>query len=131
MSRKNTFQSQIATAQSLAASFNSIVSDVRNSDNLSYQINVTTSNSTGSFALQGSDDYKIDETTNTVINAGTWVSLPLGSSGGGSPSVAAANDTIVIAINQFPFLAMRLAYTSVVAGTGTCNIYLMGRQIGG
>lgn len=129
MSRKNTFQSQIATAQSLAASFNSAVTDVRTSDNLSYQINVTTSNSTGSFALQGSDDYRIDETTGAVINSGTWASLPLGSSGGGNPSVAAANDTIVVAINQFPFLAMRLAYTSTIAGTGTCNIYLMGRQL--
>lgn len=128
MARKNTAFKQISTSQSLAASFNSPVTFIRNLDNVSYQINITTTNSTGTFAVQVSNDYKLDEVDNTVMNAGTWTALTLA---GGTPSVAAANDTIVINLTQLSFNAIRLAYTSTVAGTGTCDIFVLSKQIGG
>lgn len=103
---------QIASNQSLAASFNSASTAVPYQDNIAYQILVTTTNSTGQFVLQGSLD---DVNWADLLNCGT---------------VAAANDDIVVNVNQFPFKYIRLAYTSSVAGTGTCSIKLMARTVG-
>lgn len=127
MARKLILQEQIATSQSLAANFNSVPTIVSYMDNCSYQINVTTSNSTGSFSVQVSDDYQ-PQTPDLAAVTGNWADLSLG---GGTPSVAAANDVIIINLNQLPFKAIRLAYTSTIAGTGICNIFLFNKQIGG
>ena len=99
---------KLLTSQSMAANFNTAATTVTFLDNVGYQINVTTSNSTGTFAVQGS------------LDSVNWASLSLS----GTPVAAAANDVIVININQFPFTYIRLAYTSTVAGTGTCDVYI-------
>lgn len=128
MARKNSFISKLLTAQSLAGSFTSPVTVVRGHDNISYQIDITTSNSTGSFALQGSNDYQPPGPIDGQANPGTWTTLPLS---GGTPTAGGSNDTILIDINQYPFNAVRLQYTPTVAGTGTASIWIMCRQIGG
>lgn len=124
MSRKNTNVFELLVAHSLSASFNSAATVILNTDNVSYQINVTTSNSTGTFAVQVSNDFAVTE-GGTISNAGTWDDLSLS----GVPTVAAANDTIGISLNQLPFKAIRLAYTAGTAGTGVCNAYLVSKQI--
>jgi hypothetical protein len=129
MARKNTLVYQLAAAQSLAANFISPVTVVRFMDNCSYQINVTTTNSTGTFAVEVSDDYAVNEASNNVVtNPGNWAALTLA---GGTPTVAAANDVIVINLNQLPFNAMRLHYTSTIAGTGVADIFIVNKEIGG
>lgn len=129
MSRKNTLVTPLVIGQSLSASFNSAPTVVRYLDNCSYQINVTTTNSSGTFTVQASDDYYVNEGNDSVVvNPGNWVTLTLA---GGTPFVAGANDSIIINLNQLPFYAIRLAYTSTAAGTGTCNIYIVNKQIGG
>lgn len=115
----------IASSQSLAASFNSTPTMVPYLDNCAYQINVTTSNSTGTFSVQGSLDY-IQATGLVQGVAGHWIDLSLG---GGTPTVAAANDSILINLNQVPFNALRLAYTSTIAGTGHADIIFMSKMI--
>lgn len=128
--RKNILHFPVATAQSLAASFNSIPTIVQNLDNCAYQIVVTTTNSTGTFAVQASLDYAPSASGPEfpAAIAGTWVDLTLG---GGTPTVAAANDQIVINLNELPFKAIRLAYTSTIAGTGVADIQFFGKQAGG
>lgn len=102
----------IASDQSLAASFNTPSTTVPFQDNLSYQINITTTDSTGTFNLQGSDDnVNFANTGNTIL-------------------VQAADDVGLISINQWPFKYVRLSYTSTVAGTGTCNIIFHARTVG-
>jgi hypothetical protein len=129
MSRKNTLVYPVLTNQSLSASFISPVTFVQYMDNCSYQINITTTNSMGSFAVQCSNDYAInDGAGNVVTNVGNWFALTLA---GGTPSANAANDTIGINLNQLPFKAMRLVYTSTTAGTGTCSVYVVDKMIGG
>lgn len=128
MARKDTLQYQISNAQSLAATFSTTPTFVRNGDNLSYQINVTTTNSTGTYAVEVSDDYRISEPTNAVLVAGNWIALTLG---GGTPTVSAVNDFINISLNQLPAGAIRITYTAGTAGTGTCNIFLTMKQVGG
>lgn len=127
MSRKNVVLYPVSLSTSLSADFTTAPTIIRYLDNCSYQINVLTSDSTGTFYVQSSDDYAVDETTNTVLNAGNWADLPLG---GGTPSAGAANDTILIYLNQLPFNAIRVRYAHTVAGTGTASIYLMAKQLG-
>lgn len=102
----------IATAQSLSSSFNSASTTVPFQDNLSYQVTVTTSDSVGEFFLQGSDD------------DANWADT------GNSLLISGANDTLLFAINQWPFKYVRLRYASSVAGTGTCSILFHARTVG-
>ncbi len=130
MSRKNTLVTQVgpngfgpkATSFSLATSFTTPETVVRHLDNCSFQINITTTDSTGTFSVQVSNDYYVNEGNDGVVqNPGTWTDLTLA---GGIPFAAAANDTIVISLNQLPFYGVRLAYTATVPGTGTCTVFL-------
>ena len=135
MSRKNTLVTQIgpngagpaATSFSLSSSFTSPATVVRFLDNCSVQINITTTDSTGTFAIQVSNDYYVNEGNDSVVeNAGNWTSLTLA---GGTPFANAANDTIVISLNQLPYYAVRVAYTSTIAGTGTCTIFMTDKEL--
>lgn len=133
MARKNTNVYRVKTAAgadtfSLAASFTTPPTIVTYMDNCAYQIDITTTNSTGSFVVQASLDYAVDALSGTVINAGHWIILSLA---GGSPIANAANDDIMINLNQLPFIAIRLSYTADTAGTGTCVIYLSSKQLSG
>ena len=103
----------IATNQSLSANFNSISTTVPYHDSISYQINITTTDSTGAFYLQGSDDNINFADTGNIIN------------------VNGANDTGLFSIQQWPFQYIRVRYNSTLAGTGTCNILLHARALGG
>lgn len=133
MARKNTNVYRVKTAAgadtfSLAASFTAPPTIVTYMDNCAYQIDITTTNSTGSFVVQASLDYAVDALSGTVTNAGNWITLTLA---GGSPIAAAANDDIMISMNQLPFVAIRISYTPTIVGTGTCAIYLSSKQLGG
>ena len=109
----------IASGQSLTTSFNSAPTVVTYVDNIAYLINVTTTDSAGTFAVQVSEDYAPPpQGSNTPANPGTWTTLTLSA----APVAASANDTIAISLNQVPFNATRIAYTSTIAGTGTCKI---------
>lgn len=114
----------IAIGQSLATSFTSVPTMIDFQDNIGYQINITTTNSTGTFTVQASLDYlKANGLENGRV--GNWVTLPLS----GSPTAGAANDSISISLNQLPFRAVRLVYTAAVAGTGVADIYIMSKEI--
>lgn len=128
MARKNIVQYPIESSKSLAASFTSNPTVINYLDNIGYQIKITTTNSQGTFEIQASCDYKINQPGTQAENPGTWTTLTLG---GGTPSVNAADDTIIIDINQCPFAALRVKYNSTVAGTGTCDITLFSKQLGG
>lgn len=94
-------------------------------DNCSYQINIATTNSTGTFSVQVSNDYQ-NQTQDDATNAGNWEDLTLS----GTPTVAAANDNIVIDLKGMPYKAMRLSYTPIIAGTGTATIYVSCKSTG-
>lgn len=128
MSRKNTLVTTLVSGHSLSASFTTSPTVVRYLDNCSYQIDVTTTNSAGTFVVEASNNYYVNEgNNNVVVNPGTWIPLNIG----GSPTVAGAPDTILINLNQLPFYALRIGYTAVTPGTGTCDISITHKQIGG
>ncbi len=127
MSRKNVLLPvAIATNQSLAAAFTTTPTVISYMDNIGYQINVTTSDSTGTFAVEASMDYEAGVNGSGPAVAGTWSALTLS----GTPTVAAANDSIMISLNQVPYKALRLSYTPTIAGTGTCTASIMAKMVG-
>lgn len=129
MARKNVLKPyKVLSAQSLASNFQSNPTSITYGDNCAYQINITTTDSIGTFSVQASLDYEKDPVSNTVINPGNWVDLSLS---GGTPFANAANDKIIINLNQLPFSAIRLSYTSTTPGTGHCDSYVMTKQLGG
>lgn len=125
MGRKDTIKTPILINKSLGTSFVSPITIIEWMDNCSYQVNVTTTNSTGTFQVQVSDDYATIQ--GAVTNPGNWITLTLSA----VPTVAGANDVIGIALKQLPYSAVRLAYTSNIAGTGACSIYICDKQVGG
>lgn len=128
MSAKNALKYKVASSQSLSSTFTSSPTDIRYLDNCSYQINITTSNSTGSFSIQGSNDFEPSpQNAGLPVNPGNWADLPLS----GTPTVAASNDVIVIDLNQLSLNGIRLHYTSTVAGTGLADIWLVSKRLGG
>jgi hypothetical protein len=126
MGRKPAVNYQLLTNQSLAANFISPVTSITTEDNVSYQIDVVTTDSTGTFTVQASNNYEVVGPGPVVVNAGTWFDLPLT----GTPAVAAANDTIAIEIREPSFNAYRLKYTSTVAGTGVCSVRVNAKTLG-
>lgn len=127
MARKDVNVYNVAPAQSLGATFTTAPTLIKYGDNVAYQINAVTSNAVGTFSVQASLDYKISEPTNSVENPGNWIDLTLA---GGTPFLASANMLIMINLNQLPFNAIRLVYTRT-SGTGTADVYIMTKQIGG
>ena len=99
---------------SLAANFVSISTSVLYQDSVVYQINITTSDSTGTFFVQESVDGV------TYVDMGT------------AGTASGANDNILCEIDSnrtAPFI--RIRYASSVAGTGTCTIQMAAKQVGG
>lgn len=117
MARKNIIAPvKIASAQSLAAAFQATATQVPYLDNVSLQLNVTTSDSTGTFKIQA------------TVDSVNWIDLDLG---GGVPDVAAANVNHLINLNQVPFNALRVSYVPTIAGTGVCDVWVEAKQVGG
>lgn len=112
----------VINAVSMAASITSSVTDVRYLDNLLYQV-IWTGTPTGTFDLQCSLDYQVGSGS-TVLNSGTWSSIPLSSVV--NPSGSASNTIIYIIEMPAPFL--RLVYTRT-SGTGTLTAYISGKAI--
>jgi len=127
MARKDVNFYKVVSNQSMASNYVTPATVINWADNCAYQINITTTDSTGSFTVEVSLDYKQREPSNNIENPGNWSTLTLS----GTPVAAAANDTIEISLNQLPFAAMRLRYTSSTAGTGTMSIYVATKQLGG
>ena len=48
-----------------------------------------------------------------------------------APIGANQNEIVLINLNQLPYAAVMISYVSTVAGTGTCDVYIAARQIGG
>jgi len=127
MARKNVLKFEASTSQSMASNFISEPTVIKYLDNCSYQILITTIDSTGSFAVQASNDYEPNEPGVAEPNPGNWAALPLS----GAPTAGGADDSIVIDLNQLPYTALRVAYTVVTPGTGTCDIIFNSKQVGG
>lgn len=121
MARKNVHRYKLASATSIAASFNSAAFDVNQADNVFIILSTTgvTSN-TGTFSVQA----RIKKDINNFSN---WVTLTLDS----TPTLASADADFGINLNQIPFDEARVVYTASGTSAGTVDIWIEVKQIGG
>jgi hypothetical protein len=109
-----------APAGNTASGFTSPVINVQQVDLISLQF-VWTGAPTGTFDIQASNDY--EDVNGTVLNAGTWDSVPFSPSIG-APSGSAGHATAAMAL--FPGRALRVVYAGSGTGTATINVTTKG-----
>lgn len=114
---------KISTAQSLAASGNSAVTNIQFLDNIGIQVNILSGTPTGSFQVQISADYKQDNNGNVLV-AGNWIDLTTAilAVTAGSPA------QLYFDLNQLssPWIRLRYVRTS---GTGTADAFITAKQV--
>lgn len=111
--------SQTPVSISLATAFTTIPTNVQYEDNTSYQINVTTTNSIGTFTVEVCSDYNPN-----IAASGNWSNM------GTAASPNAANGIFFCEIVSGPRSWIRLNYAVGTAGTGTCTILVSAKNIG-
>lgn len=114
--------SHVVTAAAMASNVTSPATNVQYLDNVIYQAQWT-GTPTGTFAVQGSLDYQ-QGAGGTVVNAGTWDSLPLSV----SISATGSADSAQFDLNQIPYPWLRIVYTAS-SGTGTLDVYICGKAV--
>jgi hypothetical protein len=114
-----------ANSGSMASSITSEATIVKKLSQISYSC-VYTGSPIGSFSVQGSDDYQLNN-DGSVRNAGTWNTLPLGYNGSVVTSIpisGAGNGMIDIASTGV--YALRLVYTAS-SGSGNLTVIVNGK----
>lgn len=121
MSRKNNLKQfrNIVNGDMSQASITSAVTDIQFLDNIGIQLDFSGS-PVGTFDVQISLNYSIDNLSNTVISSGTWVTIASGSTSGGSP--------IFFDLNQLSAPFIRVVYTKT-SGTGTLNSIISAKML--
>lgn len=121
MARKTTIGGvRIANDQSLASNFQTSAYEIEMIDNVGLTIETSgVTDNTGTFAVQ----VRIRENENIVSG---WVSLTLSS----VPTLANADDSFFVSLNQLPPCEIRVTFTAA-GGTpdGTCDIFFSGTQV--
>lgn len=121
--KNNLYQYRLLNSQSLGASFSSTPTNIEIMDNISYQMNATTSDAVGTFTVEVSDDYNQDSNGN-IISAGNWIALPVSV----AMTLSGSSDTIMFDGNQISHPWIRLTYTRT-SGTGTVTAYVSGKML--
>lgn len=111
----------VITNGDMSGNLTSLPTIVQMLPGISYSL-VWTGTPTGSFSLQGSNDYVFNAITGHIINPGTWIDLPLSV----SPAAAGVADNGLIEVLLSNIYAVRVAYT-FVSGSGTLNAVVAGK----
>lgn len=103
----------LMTDGSMAGNLTTDPVDVVYSDNVGFQL-IFTGTPTGTFQCQGSIDN---------VN---WTNLEFST----VPSATGAADTHLFNLNNVPYRKLRVGYTRT-SGTGTLNVWVMAKTVGG
>jgi hypothetical protein len=116
----------IAAGDMSAATITSTATILQSITSLNYAVTWTGTTPIGTLAVQASDDYKADGAT--VLNAGTWNTVPLTVSGATVTSVPITGNTGngMIDIDGIAAYAVRLLYTKT-SGVGTLVAVVTGK----
>lgn len=112
---------QIITNGNMASNITSLVTITQNMSLFSYTINWSGTSPTGTVNVQVSNDYSQDA-SGTVLNAGSWVTLPMSS----STAVSGNTGTGFIDIGLTGGYAYRLQYAAS-GGTGVMQAFIVGK----
>ncbi len=108
----------------MAFNITSNVTIINNLSMMSYSYSWTGSSPVGTVSVQVSDDYLLGANGTSVLNAGTWNTLPLSS--GNTVAVSGNTGNGAIDILQTGFYAIRTVYTAT-SGTGTLQVEYQGK----
>lgn len=126
MARKDTIQNFLPFGSSgcdMSSSQTSTYSNVLGMDNIGLLLSWSGASSpVGSFSVEVSNDYN----NSNAINSGTWIALDFGS----TISISGSSGSHEININQLPYSWIRTKYTRT-SGSGTLNVFLSAKQMGG
>ncbi len=111
-------------SSSMATSVTTTPTHIAFLDNIAVQIDITTSDGIGTFALQGSCDYVKGDAENAAVT-GNWVTITLSPT---IPASASADAHTLINMQQLAFPWIRLVYTRS-SGTGTLAVTITGKEI--
>lgn len=121
MSFRSRLQSKkLADGQSLEASFNSEVFDIKTVDNIGINISASSvTDNTGTFEIE----WRVYKDANEFSD---WAELTLSS----TPTLADAAATFAVILNQLPPGQIRVKFTAA-GGTpdGTCDIWISANQL--
>lgn len=120
MGRKNVAAKKLSSAQSLAASFFSPVTDTTKMDNISYIVETSgITDNTGTFTLQARNKH-----SDNLNDQSQWIDLV-------SAAALANADTAFGIDADIKFSETRLKFVAA-GGTpnGTCNIWFQGKVVG-
>ncbi len=123
MARKNVLF-PYTQSSSMATSVTTTPTHIAFLDNIAVQIDITTSDGIGTFALQGSCDYVKGDAENAAVT-GNWVTITLSPT---IPASASADAHTLINMQQLAFPWIRLVYTRS-SGTGTLAVTITGKEI--
>jgi hypothetical protein len=119
----------VSTNQSLGADFSTTPTNILNMDSVGYEIDVSSASSlNGVFSVQVSLSYDRDSLGN-VLNAGSWTTIE-DANGNPIQATVTANGTVVFDLNQLSAPWVRVLYTRT-GGTGTANVYVSAKRLGG
>lgn len=123
MPRKNVLFPYTQSA-SMGASVTTTPTHIAFLDSIAVQIDVTTTDAVGTFALQGSCDYVKGDAENAAVT-GNWINITLSPV---IPDAASADAHTLINMQQVAFPWIRLVYTRT-SGTGTLAVTITGKEI--
>jgi len=112
----------VITAGDMSGSLTSQVVEVKNQDNVGFQLHWT-GTPTGTFSFQVSSDYFQDINGN-VVNAGHWITLPV------TPAITASGsgDDAYVDLVQISAMYARVVYTSS-SGAGTLDAIAVAKGV--
>lgn len=118
MARKflNSFADPLLTSVSMAASATGTPVVIQDMDNIGVQAVWTGSNPIGTLSVQVSADYN-----HNLQDAGTWVTLPVSMSPGGTPGNGYFDLTGLSAPN------LRAVYTTSAGSSGALSVVIVGK----
>lgn len=107
----------------------SVVTGIIYRDSVSYQF-VWTGTPTGTFSLQGSNDYNPGTPQSGGVqdgpaNSGTWTAIALSS----TPAASGSAGNALVNLNQLGFAFIRAVYTNA-SGTGVLNGTVVTKSLG-
>jgi hypothetical protein len=123
MPRKNVLLPYTQTA-AMSANATTTPTHIAWLDNIAIQIDVTTSDAVGTFALQGSVDYNKGDANSPAVT-GNWIDITLSPV---IPAAASADAHTLINMSNVAFPWIRLVYTRS-SGTGTLAVTIAGKEI--
>lgn len=126
MPRKNVlkpFHCFVNASMTGTSTVTSSVTNIQFLDNVSIQLQWT-GTPNGTFSVQGSLDYAVNEVTGVVQNAGTWIEVTLPT----TPIAAGVAGEILIDTAMLSFPWIRIQYTNT-SSTGTLNGYISGKEV--